>query len=733
MPQSLPSEDRVAFLNTLAEHSEQHFQETYFQLADWFTKYDALYVLSFCCLYFLSHPEGTDPEVKGALDFYPFHLEILQAFSLTQERLLVYEPLGEESQRLKQVMKDLGHDIKYREMLHWNADSEYDINQRAFLQSVRTQTTAVRNWAYLPHMRYVTKGLAESIRQHFTEFHSIDPVNLVDALFTLAYNTEERFNEHISWLRKFFHETDHQAVAVAYFEQVASHDRFDPNSIFEATGHDLNRFKAQLLQWADFRLPAIFTFSIKEIAEAYGAEVDLKDLQEIFDKLSIQFGDLADANKEYFVLDNPVWKKPFIKIDSNLYFSVIIGFMPHYALGLLEALISDDTTLEPHYRSRKGRYLEEELEKLFQNSFPGGQTFRGSLWQDNSGKQGENDLTTILDTVAIVVEAKSGQISAPASRGAPDRLRRTVRELIEDPAEQANNFIQVLRSLKEPCSFHTSQGSVNTIDARGIRYYIPITVTLDQFGSIGNLKRLTQSGISSKSLSELSLVISLTDLMVIFDLLELQSEKVHYLARRKEFDTHTVWHGDEIDILAFYLDHGFNIGEDEFSGGNAFGLWLKSKELDPYYLGQDAGVALPKPRLALTERWRHMLHRLDLAKADHWLEASLILLNVQIRDQEKFERLFSRLCSRVRKGRTNVPHESLYISSGPPQRRFALIFYPYIDIDRRTRDKAIAQLLNNPEVQEARGALCIGIDLRVAHLPYSLAALKAGPNLFDEL
>ena len=404
-----------------------------------------------------------------------------------------------------------------------------------------------------------------------------------------------------------------------------------------------------------------------------------------------------------------------------------------WGLGLLEALTLEDSNLENHYRSRKGRYLEEQLEKLFQESFPAGKTFHGSLWQDESNKQGENDLITIVGSVAIVVEAKSVQISPPASRGAPDRLRRTVRDLIEDPAEQANNFIQVLKALKQPHSFATSQNSVNTIDPRGIRYYIPITVTLDQFGSIGNLRSLTESGISSKSLSELSLVISLTDLMVIFDILELQSEKVHYLARRKEFDAHVVWHGDEIDILAFFLDHGFNIAEDEFSGEHGFGLWLKSKELDPYYLGKDAVVAVPKPQLALTKRWRDLLNRLDQARLNYWLEAALILLNVQIRDQKKFERLFAGLCRRVRRGKTHVPHESLYIASGPPQRRFTVIFYPFIEIDRRTRDEAIGQLLNNPELEEARGAICIGIDLREPNQPYSVAALKAHPNLFDEL
>ena len=83
---------------------------------------------------------------------------------------------------------------------------------------------------------------------------------------------------------------------------------------------------------------------------------------------------------------------------------------------------------------------------------------------------------------------------------------------------------------------------------------------------MSNLKDLIEAGITNKSLPELAPVINLTDLMAIFEILDLQSEKVHYLGRRREFDAHLRFHGDELDVLAFYLDHGFNIGEAEFSG-----------------------------------------------------------------------------------------------------------------------------------------------------------------------
>ena len=76
------------------------------------------------------------------------------------------------------------------------------------------------------------------------------------------------------------------------------------------------------------------------------------------------------------------------------------------------------------------------------------------------------------------------------------------------PRKQANRFIQVLKSLRTPHDFQTRNGPVNTIDASEVRYFVPLTVTLEQFGSVTNLRELVKSGISTKKLYELAPVIS---------------------------------------------------------------------------------------------------------------------------------------------------------------------------------------------------------------------------------
>ena len=731
--ESMTREDRAEVIRDIAEQAEATFQREYFKINEWFHQYDALYLLAYCAAYFLAHPEGIDPEAQGSLDFYPHYLEILQAFSLMQERSFLSKPLAERAEDLLDLMENVGNAISLRGMVNPGDLTDEELHQRQVLLNIRAQTAAVRNWAHPPHMRRVIHALGETVRQDFISLYGVDPIGFMDALLRLSETADQRLNQHIGQIRHFYQQSSYQRVASSYVESFPEVCDFDADRIFEIAGRNLESLKVLLVQHADFRLVDSLTFTLEDIAGAYGEEVDLKALTHLLDMLAIEFGDLRDQDKEHVILDNPVWSKPFIKVDQETYFSAVIGLMPHYIQGLLDSLVSADPGLKQRYHLQKARYLEDEIENLFRESFPGGKIYRGSMWEDGFGANGENDLTVIVGCVAFVVEAKSGLIPPSAGRGAPERFRWTVKQLVDEPAEQADRFVRVLKSLQTPGAFQTKDGSVNTLDPGGVRYFIPLTITLEQFGLVSNLRQLVESGISMKQFPEIASVISLTDLMMIFEILDLQSEKVHYLARRREFDAHVLWHGTESDILAFYLDNGFNIGEAEYSGEHRLVLTLSSKRLDPYFHGQAAGVPTPKPGLTLTPWWKAMLQRLDGGPTQQWLEAALLLLNVPYTDQQKVERQFDKLRGRVWGGKLKMPHNWIILITEPPQRRFFLAVYPYMGIQRDLRNSIIDEILNSTEAEESRGAICIGIDLEQDDVPYSVAAFRQTSELFDQL
>ena len=731
--ESLSVEERIAVIQDVVNTAESEFQKGYFSLGEWFERYDALHLLAYCCAYFVCHHPGVDPETNIEIEFYPHNLEILQAFSLMQERSLSTKPLGPDAQALLDLMSFIGEAASIRgfkpNVNQVNGESERNL----VLLNMRSQTMAVRNPGYPHHIRQIALELADTVREDFVEVHAIDPVKLVESLFHLKEIAMERLKEHFGRVSHAFRETSYQKVASTYVDSFPDVQDFDADRLFAISGSSLDSFKRALLYYSDMRLEDCFVFTLDDLLDVYGKCADRQAVKNVINKLAFEFGDLQDCNKEWVLLNNPVWERPFIKLDDETYFMALAGHIPHYIFSLLEGLVTDDSALEQKYRARKAKYLEDEVERLFRAGFPNGKFYRGSMWDDGQGDKGENDLTMVLGSVAIVVEAKSGSLSLPAQRGAPKRLADTIRDLIVAPAEQASRFIRILEGTQGSNSFVTRSGSENKIDVSKVRYFLPLTVTMEQFGFVSNMLNLAESGFSDKKVSELPQVVSLTDLMVIFEILGLQSEKVHYFFRRRELGARVRLHGYEMDVLAFYLDRGFNVGEVEFSGDSSIILVSASKQLDPYFVGEQLGVAVDKPGLRLTQWWTRILERLDAELSEDRLDAALVLLNVPYDDQKKLERQFTKLSHRVRRNRGEDPRTWVELLTAPAERQFCVALYPYLSTYRGTRDGLIDDFLKQDNAQQSRGAVCIGVNLDRGDTPYSVVALSPRPDPFDRL
>lgn len=409
----------------------------------------------------------------------------------------------------------------------------------------------------------------------------------------------------------------------------------------------------------------------------------------------------------------------------------------HLGVDLLERFISNNKELRTEYTQKKGKYLENRVRKLFGESFPDAQIVAGSIWKcTQTNKEFENDLIILVDDFAIIVECKSGSVSPPAKRGAPDRLIKTMQELIIAPSEQAIRFENYLKQNKKLHEFKTKSKSEskNILDNTKVKYYIPLAVTLSNLGSIGcNLKKLIEAKVTSLKFEDLAPSISITDLEVIFDILTFRSEKIHYLSRRREFTAHINFQGDEMDLFGFYLDNGFNIGETEYDGTLAFNLTLKSKDIDPYFIGKERGVKVKKPFLQKTKYWSDILSKLE-KESPNWLMASYILLNLPKEDQIKFEKGLKQLTNMILRGKCEKPHNYMEMHCGPDRRKFIIVGYPYINITKEVRNDIINQIVASFEGRDdVRGLLILGYNLAGFNYPYSVVAGNLNTRFLDKL
>lgn len=734
----VPRERRLEILRAVGKEARNKFDVLYPQTAKWVTEYDPIYVLSMCAFYLFAHPEGIDPEATGRLEFPHHYLELLQAFALCQPRNLTAKPLLDEMSALMKHMEQVGQNISMR---HFDIPERFTTERELSGYWLRTemmaQTTAIRNWAYPHQMRKVLLDLAAAIAPGFEAMHGVNPVHFFAMLLKIPEEVEERLNTHMGKIRQCVAAENYRTIIAAYNAAFPENEPIvgeQVERIWERAGKKRMNLLSMLMVHSDLKLEHIYSFSLDRAHELVGRATDKAALQALIERVSYRFGDLATANREHFILTNPVLARPFISLGDETYFSAVWGVLPHMVLDILEDLVWENEGVRERYTKAKATYLEDELERIVRAGCPSGQVFRGSTWKDATGVEYENDLIVIIDTFAVVFEAKSASVTDPARRGAPGRLAETLRELIEEPSEQGLRFIGLLKGEPAVHHFRTKRGETNVIDSRPIKHYIPIGVTLSHLGFIAsNLKKLIAAGVVEKQLEELAPSINITDLESVFELLPREVEKVHYLARRREFEAHMQYEGDELDLLGFYLDNGFNIGDTEYEQDTVLNMTLKSKELDPYFVGSREGKVVRKPRLAMTEWWDEILSRVSERKFDGWLETGFILLNTTKEDQEQFEAAFKELARQVLDGKASKSHNWIRWESGPKRRLYIIIGYPYLTDDKELRNSILAEAIEGDGTAHARGVAAIGLNMRHPHFPYDILARRAATDLLDTL
>lgn len=270
-------------------------------------------------------------------------------------------------------------------------------------------------------MKRIVFSLATSIEEAFKSVYGIGPVDLMNLLFDLTEERNDLLNAHRDKLRTCMRGNNYKEVIEAYnaaFPENVRIEGTDVEEIWTRAGKKKRNLVGVLVTHADLKLEQIYSFTLEHAQSLLKTKVSDEVLERLLDRLSYQFGDLKDFNKEHIILGNPVLSRPFIRVAERSYFSAIWGVMPHIALDVLEDLVWADEAIRNTYTEAKADFLEIEIERLFRAAFPNASVYRGSLWTDRqTGRSYENDLMVVLDCFALVVEAKSGVVSDPARRG----------------------------------------------------------------------------------------------------------------------------------------------------------------------------------------------------------------------------------------------------------------------------------------------------------------------------
>jgi len=731
--EGLSQQEADDLLRISGEDAQSQFNQTFAKLKELLFQTDPLCLLSWLSFYGLARFGNEAVEKEPEKRIWQHEVELIQALVLQHDRT----SFGAWNFRITENIHDHVRTSQQNFELQRlsNQHSNLSAGERAKLLAIelmRANTQMVRNWGYPEQIARICSELLNPIDDEIESIWGVRTDHLINMCISTVAVAQDRSRAHLERLAVVLGADSITSLARNYCTMFndLNDEPEDLTRLFTKHQTTLDEAKIMITHHADLRLPELFTFTLDDLLSAYPGVVSKENLKQVIRTWSIGFGDLSTNNSEYFFLNNPVWRQPFITLGNDIYFCPIVGMLYTFMLDLMESIIETDQTILANYERRRGEFLEESVEQMFKAAFPTAKVFRGSMWIDPQiSRQYENDLLILLDSHLIVVEAKAGKVSDAARRGALLSLEDTIEKLQIDASIQANRFARFLQETKDVHQFNTRSGAINEVDNRSAHRIVRLNCILETLDTLSlPWSELRDAGFISDDV-DLVPTISLSDLEVVFHLLDSPLEKLHYLVRRTDFEKHVRYLGDEMDLLAFYIDSGFNIGEAEFTG-SGFMLHGIDEMLRPYFLSLMSGQEYAKPKRRYTDLWHKVLSAIITRKQPGWTHLGMTLLNANHQEQELFEEELQTKKKQLLGEKASQMDESFYLQIGPPQRGEALVGLVCRQTPRDLRNQLMKDISSRVLTTDTvNHGLVFALDVENDEFPYSVMVYFQSNNV----
>ena len=722
----VPHEKVVESFQKAGESYEETFRSSLSKLREALSSVDLTSLLSALSVHGLFVGLGEEVGEKDPrTSIGQSEVEIAQAFALAVPPTEIsYYPLTPpKTQEIWDLLISLRESFAFKRFAQVN--SAHTEQERAILElqeRLRLHTQSVRNWGYFLQVVSITKELYAPLNEYYTACVGLSATEIIDVFAHLVSKSESRVNEHINRLRPALGANTIEDAVGAYYKGFPDlkGQPSDFVRILRDYNASLKSVKALIISHADLRLGEAFVFSVDDLSRETGIRSDV--LAGGLANFGLRFGDLRCYDPERFFLDNPVWTRPLIILADRRYFSAIPQVFFSFVFPALDGLLGNDTEAKRALQQRRADFLESAIADTFQKAFSDARVGRNFKWKDR-GAEYETDLLARVDSYLFIVEVKSGTVTGPALRGAPARAKRHIEELLLEPARQSQRLAEVLNRVISGELEHSAIASHWPFSIAGIREILRLSVTLEDFATVqANMQLLSGTGWIPDDL-ELVATMCLSDLQVVFEILGSAPEKIHYLVRRTELQRTLHFIADEMNLLALYLETGFNLGEAESEKGRLL-ITDGSRPIDSYYILKDAGIVSPKPALKITQWWSDIRAKIESRHFDRWSEAAVMLLNISFEEQQALENRFKRTARNVRKQWRQPGHENCVVLTPPAWRRDSFGLLAFKNCRSRERHAMMENVAAGVFAKShVRRCLVIAINIDTQTYPYSMLAV----------
>ncbi|WP_157950394.1 hypothetical protein [Pannonibacter carbonis] len=688
---------------TAARHSVDEFPATLGIVTNELRKSDPIGIVSTFAAYGLQTSVGREGvNTKSPLmDIQQHHAELLLALIMT----IPLDEWGNDPftpavmETVFETVPKIAETFLHKRILA--ADGITDKQKLTVLslqERIRIHTQAIRNWGYYSDVIRICTDLYGPLDDLLKPHFGFGASDLIEVIGAVVREFERRHSEHFTRLAKVIRSPNVRQMARNYYkyfpELEGGHE--DLLSVIPP-GVTLDSMMGVIMGHCDLRHSERASFTVAEIAKLSGKTESV--VQATFKSLSVVPGSLAGINPDQLFLANPMWDAPGIELGDRFVFPIPQMVFSH--IHRVMARLAREADIKKQLESRRANYLESQLETTMRKALPEATIVPAAKWQVGT-EQFETDVLVTLDRTVIIAEAKSNRLTPEGLRGAPDRVKRHVSEMVLAPSEQSARLATLISSAKQGDALAEAVVRRIGINPEIVDQIIRISVTLDDFSALSSAEADFKEIGWVPVDHQLAPTITIADLICIADILENPLTYLHYLGERIYLQKSFNLYGDELDFLGLYLKTGFNI-ERLRQEGSIFSPSGMSEPLDRYYMSRDAGIALPKPKPQLGTLFSSIIKQLYQSKAPGWTTIGLHLLSsADPSEQKSIERNLTKLRAMVRKNFREPDHICSLQVQPPLQRKARIIFYAFPEAlraqSREVMEDLAAQAIDHDQV-----------------------------------
>lgn len=373
---------------------------------------------------------------------------------------------------------------------------------------------------------------------------------------------------------------------------------------------------------------------LNNVAQITGwPELFLKELAwEINDKNINFFNDSEFSG--WPVIDLPVFKRPFIKIDNQYYCFDYYVFIDNFYRVLQKTI----TRLKPQYNWKDKQQVASEkmVENIFKTLLPNCQTLTSNYYPINNSKRNfaENDLIIIYNEVLIIVEVKAGSFVYTSPMKDFESHIKSYKSLIEKADYQCSRTKHYLQQHEQADLFDQERHIKSTIDMTKISKIYTISVTIDNINAIA----AKAEKINFLTLNDSTISIGVDDLMVYREYFDSPLTFLHFLNQRTlATQEPKLLLNDELDHLGMYIKHNYYTLELKNIKNCCKSYFYGYRDdLDNYFNKlYSPQIKAEKPTQVMPDLFQEMIHWLDHSNIPNRFSMANYLLNFSTEAKEQ--------------------------------------------------------------------------------------------------